>query len=147
MIGTAAHFKGAVWGPQCTLGTAGMQGTNCITGWPLLNREGHLFLCALMPSAMPVGCRRPGRWSALCEEVPIPLRVSLRKGTAACSPVQNSQTLVPVGSDGHWQRLLHSPPVSTVPVAFRCFPINHHLTRSSQHPCELGREGSFNNYI
>lgn len=63
MMRMATHFKGALWGSQDTL--EGTPGTSRTADWPLLQRGGQPFFCALM--------------SALCEDVFIPLRACRRK--------------------------------------------------------------------
>lgn len=75
MISREAHSKSAVWGTRGTL--QGMSDTNSTKDGPLLKQGGWPFSCALVLASTPVGCRRPGKWSALCEKLPIPPTASL----------------------------------------------------------------------
>lgn len=80
MIRTVTHLKGTIWGSQGTLeGKPRHQLHQTLA--PSEVRRPAFFSVA--PYRLPsCGLQRPGRWSALCEEVPILLRASLRKGTA-----------------------------------------------------------------
>lgn len=126
MISRAAHFKEAVWGTQGTL--EGMSGTNNTKDWPFLKRGSRPFSSALMLASTPVGCRRPGKWSALCEELPI-------APTASLSYIPSRPALTATGPGG--TRAVPTAQ-STSFYSFLCFPISHRLT-PPQPPCVASR--------
>lgn len=111
MISRETHSKSAVWGTRGTL--QGMLDTNSTKDGPLLTRGGWPFSCALVLASTPVGCRSSRKWSALCEELPIPPTASL------CSRAYpHGQHLQPQDLAGHGQRPLHGPPLSIASCGF-----------------------------
>lgn len=122
MISRAAHPKGAVWGIQGTL--QGMSTPIAPKTGPLLKRGGRPFSCALVLASTPVGCRRPGKWSAV-RSCPF-----LQQQVSA---LENTHTANTYSTEPGRTRA-----VSTSFYSFLWFPISPRLT-PQQPPCAASR--------